>query len=220
MGKAGQIAAGLAAAVVLALALAQLFLPRIAAGRISSRVGRYGHVRSVSVSAWPAVELLWGRADSVTVHAGSLALSPAQTSALLWEARGASRLTVTASSVREGPLSLTDARLGKRGRLLAAEAMISPAAVRAALPPGVTVRLLGSEAGRVKVSASGHLFGVGASLDAVAAASEGSLVAHPLGLLEGVRLTLFSDPHVYVTGVGAEAADGSSYRLSMSALLL
>ena len=37
----------------------------IAASRISSRVGRYGKVQSVSVSAWPAVELLWGHADSV-----------------------------------------------------------------------------------------------------------------------------------------------------------
>ena len=45
----------------LVLALAQVLLPRIAASRISSRVGRYGTVQSVSVKAWPAVELLWGR---------------------------------------------------------------------------------------------------------------------------------------------------------------
>ena len=49
----------------LALVLAQLFLPRIAASRISSRVGSYGKVSSVSVSALPAMELLWGDADSV-----------------------------------------------------------------------------------------------------------------------------------------------------------
>ena len=62
----------------LVLALAQLLLPRIAASRICSRVGRYGQFDSVSVSAWPAVELLWGSADSVQVQAGSLALNPAQ----------------------------------------------------------------------------------------------------------------------------------------------
>ena len=61
--------------MVLALALAQLLLPGIAASRISSRVGRYGEVQSVSVSAWPAVKLLWGSADSVTVRARSLRVS-------------------------------------------------------------------------------------------------------------------------------------------------
>jgi len=50
----------LAGGAVLLLGLAQLFLPRIAAGRITSRLGRYGRVESVSVSAWPAVKLLWG----------------------------------------------------------------------------------------------------------------------------------------------------------------
>ena len=42
------------AGAVLVLALAQVLLPRIAASRISSRVGRYGSVESVSVRAWPA----------------------------------------------------------------------------------------------------------------------------------------------------------------------
>src|SRR5271167_3644190 len=90
--------------VVLALALAQVFLPRIAASRISSRLGRYGRVESVSVKAWPAVELLWGHADSATVRAGGLALSTAQTANLLWEARGFRDIDLTASSARVGRL--------------------------------------------------------------------------------------------------------------------
>ena len=56
----------------------------------------------------------------------------------------------------------------------------------------------------------------------MAGASEGKLVAHPLGfLIEGLRLTLFADPHVYVEGVGASVAGEQplSYRLSMSARL-
>ncbi len=84
-----RIAAFLAGAALLVLALAQLLLPRIAAERISSRVGRYGSVESVSVSAWPAVKLLWGSVDSVRVRARHLSLSPAQAAKLLWEARGA-----------------------------------------------------------------------------------------------------------------------------------
>jgi LmeA-like phospholipid-binding len=203
-GRYGWTAAALVGAVVLALALAQVFLPRIAESRISSRVGRYGTVQSVRVSAWPAVRLLWGSADSVKVRAGNLTLSPAQTAKLLWEARGASSMEVTAASVREGPLSLSDVTLRKRGRALTAHARMSDAAVRAALPRGLAVRLLSSEGGRVEVRTSGGLFGARASVDVVAGASGGRLIVRPLGsLLSGLRLTLFSEPHIYVEGVGA-----------------
>ncbi len=172
------------------------------------------------MSAWPAVKLLWGKADSVTVRAGQLKLSPAQTAKLLWEARGASTMDVTAASVNEGGLHLSDASLHKRGRALSAHARITAAGVRAALPEGVDVQLLSSEHGEVEVRASGGIFGVKTSLDAVAGASEGKLVAHPLGLLlSGLRLTLFDDPRVYVEGVGASAETGQppSYLLTMSA---
>jgi hypothetical protein len=224
VGRAGRIAVGLAGATVLALGVAQLLLPRIAAGRISSRVGRYGNVHSVHVTAWPAVKLLWGDADSVKVAAGSLKVSPEQTSKLLREAHGVQKLTMTASSAQEGPLRLTHVRLIKRGAALTAEGWISEADVKAALPEGFAVQLLGSERGAVEVRASGGLFGVGASVDAVALASDGKLVAHPRGMLvEGLRLTLFSDSHVYVLGVGASRSMDSygepGYRLSMTARL-
>jgi hypothetical protein len=206
------------------LALAQLFLPRIAASRISSRLERYGTVDSVSVKAWPAVELLWGNADSVTVRANRLVLSPAQTAKLLWEARGAESVEMTARHAQEGPLRLSGVSLSKRGSRLSARAQITRADVKAALPEGFDVRLLGSAAGQVAVRASGGLFGVETSLNAVAGASEGRLVAHPLGVLfAGLRLTLFAEPHVYVQGVGASAVAGPggalSYALTMRASL-
>jgi hypothetical protein len=213
---------GLVGAVALAVVLAQAFLPGIAAGRIRERVARYGTVESVSVKAWPAVELLWGNADSVTVRARSLKVSPAQTAKLLWEAKGVNDMEMTADSAQEGPLRLNDVSFSKRGKALTAQARMTEADVRAALPEGFDVQLVKSEDGAVEVRASGGLFGVGASVDAIAGASEGKLVAHPLGLLlEGVRLTLFSDPHVYVQGVGArvEAGQPLSYRLTMRASL-
>lgn len=212
----------LAGGVVLLLGLAQLLLPRIAASRISSRIGHYGTMESVSVKAWPAVKLLWGSADSVTVRAKSLELSPAQTAKLLWEGRGLRRIQMTAASVREGPLRLSGVSLRKQGPALAAEARISASDVRAALPGGLHVQLRSSEGGEVKVKAGGGLFGLKASVDAVAGASNGKLVVHPQGsLLSGLRLTLFSDSHVYVQGVGAsvEALTPLSYRLTMRASL-
>jgi hypothetical protein len=224
VGRAGRIALALVSLIVLVLVLAQVFLPGIAASRISSRLKRYGSVQSVSVSAWPALKLLWGSADSVKVKALSLKVTPAQTTKLLWEGRSFDRIQMTAARVQEGPLRLSAARLSKHGSALAAQGLITQADASAALPPGISVSLLGSEGGSVKVRASGGLFGIGAAVEAVAGPSEGKLIAHPLGpLLEGIQLTLFADPHVYIQGVGAsnEAAPGgeAGYRLSISARL-
>src|SRR6478609_10517947 len=217
--RAIRIAAIVAAVLLALLVLAQFVLPRIAASRISSRVGRYGHVEHVSVSAWPAIELLWGDADSVEVTTGSLALAPGQAAALLREGRGAERIDVRADAVKVGPLALTDAVLRKRGSQLTAHAHASQAAVREALGPGVGVRLVSSEGGRVRVAATGSLFGVGATVAAVAESEDGKLVVHPEGLfLEGFRLTLFRDAHVHVIGVAARQ-DASGYVLGMTALL-
>src|SRR3979411_1043256 len=112
------------------LGLAQLLLPKLAASRISSRVGRYGAVEHVDVSAWPAVELLWGSADSVTVRARSLSLSPAQAAKLLWEGRDVHSMRLDASSVRVGNVRLGGAHLRKRGSSLAGQTSIDEHAVR------------------------------------------------------------------------------------------
>jgi len=217
-GRLGRALAALAGALVVVLALAQLLLPRLAASRISSRVGRYGKVRSVSVSAWPAIELLWGDVGSVHVRAGALALQPSQVEPLLWEARGTASMRVSAERVTLGSLAITDAVLEKHGDELGAEGLVSEAAAKVALPAGLQVQLLGSSNGRVEVQASGSLFGVGASVDAVAGANDGKLVAHPVGfLVSALQLTLYSNPHVYIEGVAASVASGSprSYRLSI-----
>ncbi len=219
-----RVALWLLGALVVLAGLAQIFLPRIAASRISSRIGRYGKVTSVHVSAWPAVKLLWKDADSVTVHVSHVALDPAQTDDLLTEARGTSRLDVYAQRASEGPLAVDDVHLSKRGRALHASAFASEADVRAALPPGFAVQLLSSENGAVEVRASGGLFGIGASVDAVAEAHEGKLVVHPRGaLIEALKLTLFDEPDVELQSVAARAATGASgeagYALEASATL-
>ena len=208
--------------LVLALVLAQVILPGIAASRISSRIGRYGAVEHVSVSAWPALKLLWGDADSVSVSAGALTLSPSQASALLWEARGVSRMELSAGSVKLGPLQLEAVSLSKRGEQLSGEGSTTAAQVAAALPPGVTATLLDSRDGEVEVRAAGGLFGVAAAVRARAEAREGRLVAHPVGfLVEGLQLTLFADAHVHLEGIGASVTEREPlrYRLTAEALL-
>ena len=224
MGRARRIGAGAIGIIALALVLAQVFLPGIAASSITSRLRKYGRVRSVSVSAWPAVKLLWGSTDSVRIRLLDLRLTPHQSAKLVWEGRGASSIDMTAGRAREGPLQLSDVGLRKRGDVLTAQGVASEADVRAALPAGLAIKLLGSERGNVSVNVSGGLFGLAASVNAVAGPIAGTLVARPVGFLfEGLRLTLFADPHVYVEGVGATAitppGGPPSYRLTMSARL-
>ena len=211
-----------AGAALAVLVLAQLVLPRIAASRIHSRLDRYGLVKSVKVSAWPAIELLWGHADSVDVRAGALALAPARIAPLLHEAKGAASLRLRATSVRLGGLRLTEVGLDKHGSRLSARALAAAADVQAALPPGMSVKLLGSHDGEVEVRAGGALFGVSTSLDAVAQASAGKIVVHPSGFLLGaLGLTLYSDPRVYVTALAASSNGRTppTYRLSAVAVL-
>ena len=219
-GRILRVALVLLVLAALLLGIAQLALPPIAASTISSRVGRYGKVDHVSVRAWPAIKLLWGRADSVEVVADDLVLTPEQTATLLHEAAGTSKLDARVATVKEGPLRLTRARLSKRGAQLSGGGTISQAAVAEALPPGVAVKLLHSAGGQVQVQVSGGLFGVGASVDAVALTEGGNLVARPQGLLlGGLRLTLFSDPRIAVEGVEAVPQATAGYRLSMRARL-
>jgi hypothetical protein len=217
-----RVALSLLGVVVLVLVLAQVFLPGIVASRIRTRVGRYGKVERVSVTAWPAVKLLWGDADSVKVRARSLQASQAQAAALLWEARGVSEMELSAPSARVGQLTFGEVSFSKRGTTVTMQARMTDADVRAILPEGFDAQLVKSEGGEVEVSASGGVLGINATVNAVASASEGNLVVRPRGfLVEALQLTVFSAPHVYVRSVSAsvEARQPLTYRVAMVASL-
>jgi hypothetical protein len=207
--RRARVAAAAALGLALLAVLAQLLLPGLAATRVRERVARYGEVRSVRVSAFPAVELLWGKADSVSVSAGTLAATPRQLGKLLWEARDLGTLTVTArTGVLRAPqlpagLTMSDVRVQERGRAVGATATLSQAQIDASLPSGFFVQPWSSASGEVTVRASGGLFGLQASATATVRAVEGALVAEPRGLpLGGIaRVTLLSDPHLKVGGV-------------------
>jgi hypothetical protein len=205
-GTLAKLTAVLIAAALALLVLAQVVLPQIATSTIRSRVGRYGSVAGVRVSAWPAIELLWGAAGSVHVDADRLSIAPRQIGDLLWAARGTDTLDVTAAHVDLGGLQIAGATLSKQGSELSAGGVVSAAAVDAALPAGVSVKLLRSSPEGVLVQVSGGLFGTRRPLRALAAARGGKLVVRPLAAaLAGAQLTLFSDPRIAIEGVGAQA---------------
>jgi hypothetical protein len=223
------VALVLAVLVLVLLALAQVLLPRVAANRVRARVAPYGQVRSVHVSAFPAVELLWGRADSVSVSAAKLAATTTQIASLLWQARGAEDMDVDADvGVLHAPLLARALEVGavhvrKRGASVSAVATLTQKQLADALPAGVSVEPIASGSGAVEARVSGGLFGLQASLNVLVRAVDGNLTAEPRGLPFGgiAAVTLFSDPHLKVLGVAMRVLQASplSYEVTLNGRL-
>lgn len=212
-------------ALVALLVLAQLALPTIAARIARDRIAKYGTVRSVSVSALPAIQLLWGSAQSAQVKAGALRMSESQADALLPQMQGIARVDLDAESLQIEPFRLSDARLRKRGTALHVEGILTQSDLQAALPAGVQARPLASSQGSVAMQLSGSLLGFGVSVRAVVLADEGKLVAQPQGIPLGdlARLTVFSDPRLSVQSFGltilSSEGQQARYRVVLTAHL-
>ncbi|HEY3829969.1 MAG TPA: LmeA family phospholipid-binding protein [Solirubrobacteraceae bacterium] len=224
--RPARIALGLAGGTVVVLVVAQLVLPGVAARIARDQIGKYGTVRSVSLRAFPAIELLWGRADSARVEAGNLRMSVSQFDGLLPRLKGVQRVDMTAESLQMGPLRTGRVTITKRGEELSVRGNLTQADLQSALPAGVSAQLVESVGGGVEVRVSGSLFGVGASLLALLSAQEGKLVAMPQGFpFAGLaRITIFSDPHLAVQAIGLSSQPSpggdAGYLLTLRARLL
>jgi hypothetical protein len=196
--RATRIALGVVGVIVVVLGLAQLVLPKLAVQRVRDELGRYGVVRSATVSAFPAIELLWGHAQSAKVTAGDLHMGFSQASAILWKARGVERIDMSADSMRLGSITMHEVRTEKRGATLYMQGSSGAADFRGAVPGGAEVQSLTNVSGGVQARVSGNLFGAGASAEALLSVQEGKLIAQPQGIpfAEFVKLTIFSDPHM------------------------
>ncbi|MGC2373319.1 MAG: hypothetical protein WA484_05555 [Solirubrobacteraceae bacterium] len=224
-----RVALAVAGVVVVLLVLAQLLLPVLAARRVSDRVARYGTVKSAHVSAFPAVELLWERADSASVTVATLAASPSQIVSLLREARGVSRMIVTADAATlrvpglPRGLTVSDVRMDKHGSAIQASATLTQQQLDAALPAGFHIEPVASGGGQVEARASGGFFGLQVSLSVLVRPLGGRLVAEPHGLpLAGLAtIVLVSDSHLLVHSVGLRVLRSQplTYGLSLSAIL-
>lgn len=199
------IAIAVAAIVLLALVLAQLLLPGIAADQLRDRLSAHGKVESVSVSAFPAIELLWHDADKVVVRMASYRSGTAKLSSLLDDATGVGTLDASANILTAGLLTVHDATLSKRGDQLTATASVSESDLRGAIPFLQSVTPVASNNGQLTLQGTGSLGGFTGSIDATVEAQNGKLVLVPQIPLVGSLLTftLFSDPHVSIEGVGA-----------------
>jgi hypothetical protein len=214
--------------VLVVLGLAQLLLPSIAVKAIRDKVARYGEVRSVSLHAFPAIELIWGHAGSASVDLSSASLSGEQLVDLLREAGGVQELQVKAAKVSlkdvglgGGAVTLLDASLRKRNADVDASAVLTQQALSAALPPGFSIRSLSSEDGEVQARVEGGLLGFKIAADAVVHAAEGKLLLSASGpLLSSLpQITLFSDRDFEILSVAAQADGADAWTLSVEARL-
>src|SRR5579875_1753548 len=89
---ARRIALVVALGVLIVLAVGQIVLPRIATDRLTASLARNGQGVHVSISAFPAVELLFGNADSVKVRISRLVAGSRHVGDLLTRAGGVSSL--------------------------------------------------------------------------------------------------------------------------------
>jgi hypothetical protein len=223
-----------AAAVLLIVLLvaAQILLPRIAVDRLRSRLSRHGQVLSVAVSAFPAIELLWGQAGSVTVRmrsysdrlagqapagdggagAGGPASDPQHRLAnVLAGTANTGSLDARVGTFQSGRLTLDDVVLTKHGDELTASALLTDAHLQAALPTAFSLQPLRSPAGQLLFRGSVSVAGAHLSVTARLRAHDGALVVEPdlAGLFPSfLSLTIFRDPRVSVQSVGVRPVAG------------
>jgi hypothetical protein len=207
--------------LVIVLLAAQLLLPGIAAQRARERVGRYGTVLSAHVSASPAIELLWGSADTASVRAGALSLTMAQGVDLLWEGRGVGDSDLIAASMQIERVRLSGVEVRKRGSSLVVRGTIGESELGGVLPVGLRVHSLSDASGHIVAQATGELLGVSATVAVDVRPSEGKLIAEPQGLPLGglATVTVFSDPRVRVEAIDVAPLSAGSLRLTLRARL-
>lgn len=212
--------------VVVVLGVTQLVAPRIATKVMKDRVARYGEVESASVSAFPAIKLLWGDADAATARASALSMTPTALVALLTQARSIDRLTVDVAHLElkdpgfgVGALKLEHASLRKRGASMLGSAILTERNLASALPAGVKATLVAGEGDAadaagglrgVRLKARGSLLGLSAEVQARVHAESGKLVLTPTApsFASLVKITLFADRRMKVLGVAARRAPG------------
>lgn len=202
-------ALGFVIVVVGLLVVAQLVLPGIAANRIRDQLARSGQVLDVQVHAFPAIELLWHRADSVVIRLGRYRSPPPQLGATVDQSADVGSLRASAAELDTGLLTLRDARLAKQGDQLTASAEVTEADLRTALPILSSLTPVASGNGQLTLRGTASLFGVSATVDATVRAQNGALVIAPDLPFGGLAtVTAFSNPHLAVQRVGATPTAG------------
>lgn len=197
------------AAVVAVLVGAQLALPAIATHRLRSQLSRFATVERIDIKAFPAIELLWHRADHVSVALSSYRSPTSELGSLLGQSGHVGSLDVSIADATLGLLKVRDATLRKRGAQVTAGARVSETDLRAAVPFLQGVVPVASTSGALTLRGTATALGLSATADATVAAQDGRLVVVPDVPFGGLAtVALFADPQLVVEQVGGAPAPG------------
>jgi hypothetical protein len=206
--------------LVVALIAAQLLLPGVAEDNLKSDLEKQGSDVTVSVKAFPAVKLLFGRADDVTIDVANL--RPDETgddgdslSDLIAETKKTKQLDVHVKVLEDKLLRMQDVRLKKDGNKLTAVVKLLKSDVDEALP--AELRLTDTKVPNgLAVAGSTDVFGEQIEAEAkIYADDDGSLVLEPSDDLLGdlVSVPIFEDDRVAVDSISAKNS-GDGYEVT------
>ena len=167
--------------LVVLLVAAQLALPALAERRLRHDLERYGEVDHVAIRAFPALKLLWHRADRVTVAMRDYRSPRGPIGDFLVRTRATGDLDVHVGTLRSGPVVLRDARVTKRGDALTGSARLEQADLRRALPPELDVRPVAAGGQGIVLQGTASALGVGVQAEVRLRAAGGAVVVAPEG---------------------------------------
>lgn len=208
--------------IVAVLVAAQIALPTIAADHIRDQLKKNGKVISVSVSAFPAIELLWHQADTVKVRMASYHSGTSHLTSLLDQSSDVGTLDASAQTLTDGLLTVHNATLSKRGSTLTGTAVIEVSDLRRAFPILQSASVAANTNGQLVVEGRANVPILGdIEVPVVVQAQGGRLIAAPDIPLVGSLFTfqLFSDPRVAVTGVSARSNGTGSFAVTAQGTL-
>jgi hypothetical protein len=187
-----RIAAVLLGAVVVLLVAVQLALPPLAERRVEDRLERDGGSADVSLSAFPAVRLLFDDGDSLEVKGEGLSVDLERPKGELERIDGFDDVSIRITRFEAGPVQVRNFALSRK-----ADQPAYQVAMDATTTPREVARFLGSEAGGALGGllgdlASGSLPGGGntevpVELGAVVESRDGEVVTHEvIGSVAGI----------------------------------
>ena len=119
LGRGGWIAVAVLGVVVVLLAASELFLPRYAAHRVASKLDKNGGHVHVTVKSEPALRLLFGDGDRLTVEGSGVTVDlpafGAPQKNVLSKLDGFTNVDIQLSSVSAAPIEVSAFSLTRRG---------------------------------------------------------------------------------------------------------
>ena len=201
-------------ALVIVFGLGQVVLPGIAASRLRTSLLRTSDGVQVSVSATPAVELLFGQAGSVVVHISTMRSQRGPVGSLIQRASQTTDLDATVGRLVVDGLTLQRITLLKHGAQMSVRAFVSRASIASVLPVNINLKPEADRAG-IQMQVSIDVFGAKRTVSARVEAVNGRIAIGPDLPLIGSELlvTIFHAPGFSVDQVNARPG-GGGYELA------